>query len=430
MKLRVENFAKIRQADISVDGITVIAGENDTGKSTIGKILFSLFNATSDIDEKIRDRRGSEISAGCREIIRNYRSHVILRDHGTIGTALKISSRIEKLLKEEEIHYDMLRRVVKSELKSGLKPDSEVTLLEMTDKICSMAQEIFNLPQQIILEEIISRYFGNVFSRQINSLREPETLARLVLDIKGKKTELQFINNICGGYSSEIEIMNKAIYIANPFLVDQLCERPSAEIIERSLVNMLSHYSGDDVMEGVIGSILAREKLSEIYQKLGNVISGNIIQEDLEQFCLEQEGFQDPISVNNLSTGLKSFLILKMLLEGRQINNKDVLILDEPEIHLHPQWQIAYAELIVLLQKYFDLSIVVTTHSPYFLDAINLFSVKYGLMNKVNYYLASVTDGWVGMEDVTENIDKIYQMMASPIQILDTLRHELNNNLE
>ena len=72
MKLRVENFAKIRQADISVDGITVIAGENDTGKSTIGKILFSLFNATSDIDEKIRDRRGSEISAGCREIIRNY----------------------------------------------------------------------------------------------------------------------------------------------------------------------------------------------------------------------------------------------------------------------------------------------------------------------------------------------------------------------
>ena len=355
---------------------------------------------------------------------------MILRDHGTIGTALKISSRIEKLLKEEEIHYDMLRRVVKSELKSGLKPDSEVTLLEMTDKICSMAQEIFNLPQQIILEEIISRYFGNVFSRQINSLREPETLARLVLDIKGKKTELQFINNICGGYSSEIEIMNKAIYIANPFLVDQLCERPSAEIIERSLVNMLSHYSGDDVMEGVIGSILAREKLSEIYQKLGNVISGNIIQEDLEQFCLEQEGFQDPISVNNLSTGLKSFLILKMLLEGRQINNKDVLILDEPEIHLHPQWQIAYAELIVLLQKYFDLSIVVTTHSPYFLDAINLFSVKYGLMNKVNYYLASVTDGWVGMEDVTENIDKIYQMMASPIQILDTLRHELNNNLE
>ena len=76
-----------------------------------------------------------------------------------------------------------------------------------------------------------------------------------------------------------------------------------------------------------------------------------------------------------------------MLLEKGCLKNKDVVILDEPEIHLHPQWQIAYAELIVLLQKQFDLSVVVTTHSPYFVDAFN--SCKYGTDNKVNYYLSS-----------------------------------------
>ena len=101
------------------------------------------------------------------------------------------------------------------------------------------------------------------------------------------------------------------------------------------------------------------------------------------------------------------------------------MILDEPEVHLHPQWQVAYAELIVLLQKYFDLSIVVTTHSPYFLDAIDLFSVKHGIKEKVNYYLSSIEDNWV--ECVTGDIEKIYQKMASPIQLLDTLRHDLNN---
>ena len=53
MKLNIKNFAKIKEADIVIDGITVIAGENNTGKSTIGKILFSLFNSLSDIDEKI-----------------------------------------------------------------------------------------------------------------------------------------------------------------------------------------------------------------------------------------------------------------------------------------------------------------------------------------------------------------------------------------
>ncbi|WP_353652650.1 MULTISPECIES: AAA family ATPase [Clostridia] len=68
------------------------------------------------------------------------------------------------------------------------------------------------------------------------------------------------------------------------------------------------------------------------------------------------------------------------------------MVLDEPEIHLHPQWQIAYAELLVLLQKKFDLSVVVTTHSPYFVDAINLFSCKYNTDNNVNYYISSVNE--------------------------------------
>ena len=44
MRLQIENFAKIAKADINIDGITVIAGENNTGKSTIGKayIVFSI----------------------------------------------------------------------------------------------------------------------------------------------------------------------------------------------------------------------------------------------------------------------------------------------------------------------------------------------------------------------------------------------------
>ena len=32
------------------------------------------------------------------------------------------------------------------------------------------------------------------------------------------------------------------------------------------------------------------------------------------------------------------------------------------------------------------------------------------------------------MEKVTDNIDKIYKKMASPSEVLDTLRYELNNN--
>ena len=57
MKLSISNLAKIKQADIDIDGITVVAGENNTGKSTIGKVLFSTFNSLYNITDKIYNQR-------------------------------------------------------------------------------------------------------------------------------------------------------------------------------------------------------------------------------------------------------------------------------------------------------------------------------------------------------------------------------------
>ena len=57
MKLKLENVGKIRSANIDLNGITVIAGENNTGKSTIGKMLFCVFHAFYKIEEQIREER-------------------------------------------------------------------------------------------------------------------------------------------------------------------------------------------------------------------------------------------------------------------------------------------------------------------------------------------------------------------------------------
>lgn len=62
MRLQIKNFAAIREADIHFDGITVIAGENNAGKSTVGKILFSFFNGFYDMQEKIQSNRWQAIS--------------------------------------------------------------------------------------------------------------------------------------------------------------------------------------------------------------------------------------------------------------------------------------------------------------------------------------------------------------------------------
>lgn len=42
MRIQLENIGKIHQTQIDLNGITAIAGENNTGKSTVGKALFCI----------------------------------------------------------------------------------------------------------------------------------------------------------------------------------------------------------------------------------------------------------------------------------------------------------------------------------------------------------------------------------------------------
>ncbi len=53
MELQLKNIGMIKEAIVKIDGLTVIAGENDTGKSTLGKALFFQLWFISDL-KKIR----------------------------------------------------------------------------------------------------------------------------------------------------------------------------------------------------------------------------------------------------------------------------------------------------------------------------------------------------------------------------------------
>lgn len=158
------------------------------------------------------------------------------------------------------------------------------------------------------------------------------------------------------------------------------------------------------------------------------VIKGQLILKKDGRYTLKNNEYPEGINVSNLSTGLKSFLIIKKLITDNLIVNRDILILDEPEIHLHPEWQIVYAELLVLLQKYFDLTILLTTHSPFFLRAIEVFSKKYELNQKCKYYLSKIgTDSLITFSEV-ENTTEIYQKMANTFSILNNISDELDCN--
>ena len=113
--------------------------------------------------------------------------------------------------------------------------------------------------------------------------------------------------------------------------------------------------------------------------------------------------------IYNMSVSEKQTVeIIKVLYRGA-----DILILDEPEIHLHSEWQIIYAELIVALQKYFDLTILIVTHSFQFLESLNFFMKKYGISEKGNYYIPKQTEKGGIIEDNDSNLSDMRKSLKS-----------------
>ena len=90
MKISVQNFGIISDAAVEIKGISLIAGPNDSGKSTIGKIFYSLVRGLNP-DEII-------FVSEKNETIRNYYQEIlkILRDNKEISLSEFQTSKVDQ----------------------------------------------------------------------------------------------------------------------------------------------------------------------------------------------------------------------------------------------------------------------------------------------------------------------------------------------
>ena len=411
MQLEIKNIGKIKSATLEFNGITVVAGNNNTGKSTIGKVLFALFSKFNNINEAIDKYKYDAIIARVFKELSTYD----LDDSIILGSPALI-----QMFKRG--NYQSSQSILK--FLEGLISDRTLEFIRsnIDNMIDNSSKEIEELDVKRIKAEIISNYFNDIFDNQINNMSISES-AYIDLLIKNKHIKAEFIENTCTVVQDDIKLINKAIYVDDPYIIDSRIIRSTNSLRGRNEINnnliKLLHSKEDE--EQIIEQIIAKDKYAEIEEMINLVIKGQLILKKDGRYTLKNNEYPEGINVSNLSTGLKSFLIIKKLITDNLIVNRDILILDEPEIHLHPEWQIVYAELLVLLQKYFDLTILLTTHSPFFLRAIEVFSKKYELNQKCKYYLSKIgTDSLITFSEV-ENTTEIYQKMANTFSILNNI---------
>lgn len=431
MKLVIENIGKIKKAEFDFRGITVIAGNNNTGKSTVGKVLYSFFNSLQNVSEKVENQRYEE---RC-DALQAYMTNEIYSSFEPSDESNRIR-RIFSALKFK-IPEDLDLRD-KSEVKKWVASALKKRGIKLSDrsagfsKLWKQFENIDKIDDKDIISVLVERYYKDVFHNQINSLFV-DAAGKVRLDIQSKEFILEFKHNKVTSQNIPFDIRNRAIFIQSPDIIDALGEKNSfAHGFVAELMNGLNEQLILSLIKRTRKNAIAetqfREKMTNITALLNEVIPGEFDKKSSGNVVYNEKEFEEPLSVINLSTGLKSFALLQLLLDNSALGDKDALILDEPEVNLHPGWQLKYAELIVLLERAFNLTVLLTTHSPYFLRAIEMYSRKYGITNDCDYYLASLTgNNEAEFFHVNDQLNRIYREMAEPFEVLNHIDDNLEN---
>lgn len=82
------------------------------------------------------------------------------------------------------------------------------------------------------------------------------------------------------------------------------------------------------------------------------------------------------ISIETLSSGERVFVYFIILFCSNTLDKNTILLIDEPEIHMHPKMQKVFLDLLTEISVSMKLQIIIATHSPYFISNKNIKSIN------------------------------------------------------
>lgn len=167
---------------------------------------------------------------------------------------------------------------------------------------------------------------------------------------------------------------------------------------------------------------LLQKRLGTMKSKICEA-SGGLLKYDGRKFWFhEKHGSEErKRSYLNLSSDLKTLALMQLLIDRDVVKEKIILIFDEPETHLHPEWKISLAEFLVVLQKEYGLHMLLSSHSPYFIRAIEVYSKKYGIIEDARFYFPRVESDGAVFQDVSRKTSEICDSLARPLQEIDNV---------
>ncbi len=401
-KVKIKNIGKLEDAEVCIGQFTVFAGPNNTGKSFVSKLLYSLFNAmntnqfetfTNDLFKPIYESlmipmRLHHIATPPNKAAISWRSSLeneIKKLEALVKEAFNEEFKNENIILEDIIP-DLTSQIEKIEqiavdmpwlpkTKIGERKETDQKYLEiLTNSFAEMkeklpqtnAKDFINIGIEYeILQNLIQNFQVPIVS---DLIREEGAPSEVLVEDFGK---FAFVDEGVGfeidkSRVKQLQQYSRVIYLESPvyWKLKTALENTKDYVQQRYGRVTLSGVPGYfyDLANALKFEYTGKMAFPDVYAKLTgkSVMDGKIAISETGNLSFHENGRNFSLPVTAM--GIANLGILALLIERKVLDKGTFLFIDEPEAHLHPAWQVVMAEALFELAKA-GVNVVIATHS-------------------------------------------------------------------
>lgn len=393
--LHIQNFGKVKSADIHLRPFTVIVGPNSSGKSFITKALYSIFHSMnkdfgtdfliSSVEDSFRwtyiiENRIPRISQKDILLFTELRSilsklQFFINDINENITILD-TSRIASIINELYIPIQDSYAAIKDQLNTGVGSkfkavEDEMRLLEMDIKNIKLfvdegdsvyISRFKNDLKQEFLENFQVQSLSALYSQNEENIFDFSDFGRIQL----KNQNIDF--NLHRDSIAELQQLYNVVYLESPIyfkLKNALrgVRLSNASFRRKGFLNQVPKYfyDVDQLLEAKISGDLSNE-FSAILNKIENCIHDSLNISNGEISFVDKDRIDVEIPLNMVSSGISNLGLIGLLIKQNVLSKGSYLFIDEPEVNLHTAWQHDMLDVLVDLSKQ-GVMVVIATHS-------------------------------------------------------------------
>ena len=371
MKVKIKNLGILKQAEFSLGDLTIICGSNNTGKTYATYSLFGFlytwrrllmlpkFGLKEKIDQLLSDgvisldlqeyvqQCESILTTGCQRYVRQIPEVFAANEERFKNVDFQIELNFDNIQFKKK--YERKISTATLEIISISKPENNpylsITLLREKSNINLLVNVLEEIIDNSIKDIIFSQFFPRPF------IASAERTGAAIF-----RKELNFARNRLLEEISKNSNFNPRELLFN---VSQDYALPVKENVDftRQIETIVKKTS------------FIAENHPSILEDFADIIGGQYMITNNDELYYIPKGKKLRLSMDESSSAVRSLLDIGFYLR-HEARIGDLLMVDEPELNLHPENQRRIAKLFARLIN-IGIKVFITTHSDYIIKEIN-----------------------------------------------------------